>query len=166
MKNKDQQLIWEAYLAEDQEGSHYTLVGVGGDHSENQTLLKSFGHVPDEKVPAMIDYYKTHDLIPVDGPYGFTGQYEDFSKYDDPSYDISHWSPEEQELFKKPGYNFMSTMYDDIGIPVANGEYHIAEQYKIVKHPKPPKTLIDGTNNYGGKSRSWDEIEKSFEDIE
>ena len=164
MKDKDQQLIWEAYLAEDQEGSHYTFVSIGGNHGENQILLKSFGHVPDEKVPAMIDYYMTHELIQSND--WEHGQYEDFSKYEHPSYDISHWSPEEQELFKKPGYNFMSTMYDDIGIPVANGEYHVADQYKMVKHPKPPETLIDGTNNFGGKSRSWDEIEKSFEDTE
>ena len=160
MKDKDANLIWEAYLAEDQEGSHYTLISVGGTHGENQILLKSFGHVPDEKVPAMIDYYKTHDLIQGDDDHG---GYEDFSQYDHPSYDIGNWSPEEQEIFKKPGYNFMSTMYDDIGIPVANGEYHVHDQYKMVKHPKPPKTLIDGTNNFGGKSRSWDEIERLFE---
>ena len=151
---------FKQYLTEDQKGSHYTMISVGGTHGEKQILLKSFGHIPDEKVSAMIDYYKTHDLIQGDDDHG---EYEDFSDYDDPGYDMSDYSPDEQEIFKKPGYNFMSTMYNFIGIPVADGEYHIADQYKIVKHPKPLKPLIDGTNNFGGETRSFDDMERLYE---
>ena len=33
---------------------HYTIVGIGGYHSENIIVLKPFGHVPDQKVKGLV----------------------------------------------------------------------------------------------------------------
>tara|TARA_R100001244_G_scaffold48833_1_gene43419 strand:+ start:55 stop:564 length:510 start_codon:yes stop_codon:yes gene_type:complete len=137
----DSQLIWEAYLKESVQEWYYTIVHMHGTHGELSTVIKTLGHVPDEKVKAMVEYY----VKEYDDPDG--GSYEDFSDYED--YDMSDYSPEEQEQWKKPGWNFMSTMYDSIGIPVAAGVWHLnSGSVGLVKHPKPPKPIADGDKDW------------------
>ena len=108
---------------------HYTIVGIGGEHSENTIVIKSFGHVPDEKVDSMVKYYTqlANEMIWEDED--FQGQYEDYVEFGTAE--------------------AMSDMYQDVGIDEAVGEYHIHEQYKIVKHVPPHRPIKDGGTNFG-----------------
>lgn len=137
-------LIWEAFKRmplKEEERWHYTIVDMHGVHGELSTVIKSLGHVPDEKVKAMVEYY----VKEYDDPDG--GSYEDFMDYEDD--DTSDWPPEDQEQWQEPGWNYMSTMYDSIGIPVAAGVHHLnSGSVGLVKHPKPPKRIADGAKDW------------------
>ena len=146
----DYNLMWEAYLSEEEVEWHYTIVAVHGTHSELSSVLKSLGHVPDEKEKSMVKFFRKWAVDEGHVHRGDedqnTGWFEDFSDYEND--DTSDWPPEEREQWKKPGWNYMSTMYDSVGIPVAAGMYQISELVGIVKHPPPPKPIADGTKDW------------------
>ena len=107
---------------------HYTLVGIGGDHSEAMVIKKSFGHVPEQKVPKLVEYLvqELNDEWWEDED--FQGAYEDYQQ-------VGSWEA-------------MNDLYQELGIDEAVGEYHTHEQYRLVKHVPPHQPVQVGKQNF------------------
>ena len=110
---------------------HYTIVGIGGYHSENIIVLKPFGRVPDEKVAGLVKYTTqlANDQFGEDEDY--QGEYEDYVEFGT--------------------FEAMNNFYHDVGIDEAVGEYHIHEQYKLVKHIPTARPIKSGDANFEGE---------------
>jgi hypothetical protein len=154
----DSQLIWEAYEnVSDDEGFHYTLMRLSSDPGGENKVMEDYGPIGDKAAEAIA--HTIADRLGQQGKSGMmdttsgvnpeTGEwelqpgsawpveYEDFMDYegDDTS---GIYSPEEEEKWKEPGWNYMSTLYDLDGIPKAEGQWSVGELYALVKHPPVP----------------------------
>ena len=109
---------------------HYTIIGIGGYHSENIIVLKSFGHVPDQKVEGLVKYSTQLANEQFGEDEDYQGEYEDYVEFGTA--------------------DAMSNFYHDVGIDEAVGEYHINEQYKLVKHIPPHRPITAGDANFEG----------------
>ena len=109
---------------------HYTIIGIGGYHSENIIVLKSFGHVPDQKVEGLVKYSTQLANEQFGEDEDYQGEYEDYVEFGTA--------------------DAMSNFYHDVGIDEAVGEYHINEQYKLVKHIPPHRGITAGDSNFEG----------------
>ena len=109
---------------------HYTIIGIGGYHSENIIVLKSFGHVPDQKVEGLVKYSTQLANEQFGEDEDYQGEYEDYVEFGTA--------------------DAMSNFYHDVGIDEAVGEYHINEQYKLVKHIPPHRSITAGDANFEG----------------
>ena len=109
---------------------HYTVIGIGGYHSENIVVLKSFGHVPDQKVEGLVKYTTQLANEQFGEDEDYQGEYEDYVEFGTAE--------------------AMSNFYHDVGIDEAVGEYHINEQYKLVKHIPPHRGITAGDANFEG----------------
>ena len=131
---------------------HYTIIGIGGYHSENLIVLKSFGHVPDQKVEGLVKYTTQLANEQFGEDEDYQGEYEDYVEFGTAE--------------------AMSNFYHDVGIDEAVGEYHINEQYKLVKHIPPHRPITAGDANFEGDEMffirsldGWDgSVNENFKD--
>lgn len=131
---------------------HYTIIGIGGYHSENLIVLKSFGHVPDHKVEGLVKYTTQLANEQFGEDEDYQGEYEDYVEFGTAE--------------------AMSNFYHDVGIDEAVGEYHINEQYKLVKHIPPHRPITAGDANFEGDEMffirtldGWDgSVNENFKD--